>query len=393
MKIAHLADLHIGKKLEEMDRNPEIREALKETAQIIEQENIKAVIIAGDIFDHARPSVESMSIFYSFLKELKEKKVEKIFIIAGNHDDESLLEVARDFLEFSGIHIWGKITSDLESYFLNTEIEGEPLFITALPYLNDIKILSEIDKTRIEVKSPAQRYIETYQVLLDYFKTEAAKASPGAFKIFIGHMFVEGSELSQTERESSLEYYLCVPKSAIESGCPFDYSALGHIHKYQESLSKLYPIYYSGSLIRLNFSERGERKGFRVIDTQSRKVNFIELKTPKILEELKIEIKKLDDLDALSEKKDPHKLFKIRVSYPSSLLALEIREKIREILGPNVKTEFLIQDENNQKLGAIKAIQTASDLMEYYFSYKSQGVKPEVMEKLKEITEEVFNKN
>jgi len=392
MKIAHLADLHIGKKLEEIDRNPEIKEALYEAAQIIAEKDIKAVILAGDIFEHARPSVESLEIFYHFLKTLKQNKVEKIFIISGNHDDEALLEIAKEFLEFSGIHIWGRISAKMDSYFLTTSIAQEEIFIAALPYVNDIKLLSETDKKKIEEKSQAQRYIAAYQIILDYFKMRSAQIPAHIPKIMIGHLFLEGAELSHTERESSLEKYLCVPKDIFEINNPFDYIALGHIHKYQESLLKLHKVYYSGSLIRLNFGEKNDPKGFRIYDTLEKKVEFIPLRSPKAMEEILLEVNSLEDLEGLKARADQAKLFKIKVCYRTGLLPLEIKEQLRSILGSQIKVEFTPRKEKNAAMQELKTISQAEDLLYYYQAYKMGQAKPEILSKLKELAAVIFEK-
>jgi exonuclease SbcD len=388
MKIAHLSDFHIGKRLEEIERNPEIRTVLDEIADRIQEEEVKAVLISGDIFESSRPSVPSLHLFYDFLKDLKKREVKKIFIIAGNHDNDALLEVARDFLEDSGIHIWGRASQSLDSYFYTAEVDGEKLFIAALPYLNEYQILSEIGKKEeLLKKNYAERYIYTYRVLMEYFKKQAEKAD--GFRIFLGHLFAEKAVFSTSEREATLNQWLCVPIDLLEEKNPFDYIALGHIHKHQK-ISRLHPAYYAGSVIRMNFGEKNDEKGFYIVNTKTAEVRFHALKTPKILKETEMEISSLEELDALKAKKNGETLWKIRVYYSGDIPPIEIRQRIKEIFENEVKVEIISTRQKAYARERLRGIEKVQDLLDYYKEFKGETLKEQVLETLEGISREVM---
>ena len=104
MKILHLADLHLGKKVNDFCMLEEQKYVLKQALELIDSQNIEALLIAGDVFDRAIPSADAMEIFSTFLFELSKRQV-KTFIISGNHDNNSRLSYHCDFLVNSNIFI------------------------------------------------------------------------------------------------------------------------------------------------------------------------------------------------------------------------------------------------------------------------------------------------
>ena len=85
MKIMHISDLHIGKKVNEYSMLQDQIYILKEILRIIDNEKVETVIIAGDVYDRSLPPNEALELFDEFLYQLSSRNV-NVFVISGNHD-------------------------------------------------------------------------------------------------------------------------------------------------------------------------------------------------------------------------------------------------------------------------------------------------------------------
>ena len=90
MKLIHLSDLHIGKRLNEISLIEDQEYILLQILHIIDHEHADAVLIAGDVYDKSVPSAEAVTLFDDFLCRLAKRKI-PILIISGNHDSPERL--------------------------------------------------------------------------------------------------------------------------------------------------------------------------------------------------------------------------------------------------------------------------------------------------------------
>ena len=104
MKFVHLSDLHLGKRVNEFSMIEDQAYILTKILGIIREERPDGVLIAGDIYDKSVPSVEAVSLFDDFLKQLSRQQTQ-VFIISGNHDSPERLGFASELIALSGIHI------------------------------------------------------------------------------------------------------------------------------------------------------------------------------------------------------------------------------------------------------------------------------------------------
>ena len=104
MRLIHLSDLHIGKRVNEFSMLEDQEYILKEILGIIDDEQPDGVIIAGDVYDKSVPSEEAVKLLDSFLTSLAKRKLQ-VYIISGNHDSAAKLAFASSLIDLSGIHI------------------------------------------------------------------------------------------------------------------------------------------------------------------------------------------------------------------------------------------------------------------------------------------------
>ena len=104
MKLIHLSDLHIGKRVNEQSMIEDQEHILEEILKIISEQKPNAVILAGDIYDKSVPSAEAVTLFNDFIVKLS-KMLVPVFIISGNHDSAERLAFASELIERAGIYI------------------------------------------------------------------------------------------------------------------------------------------------------------------------------------------------------------------------------------------------------------------------------------------------
>ena len=104
MKLIHLSDLHLGKRVNEFSMIEDQEYILKKIINIIDDESPDAVILAGDIYDKSIPSAEAVQLFDEFLVQLAKRKLE-VFVISGNHDSPERIAFGSRLMDASGIHL------------------------------------------------------------------------------------------------------------------------------------------------------------------------------------------------------------------------------------------------------------------------------------------------
>ena len=221
MKLLHISDLHIGKRLYGYDLEDDQRFVLKEVAGIIEAEKPDAVLIAGDIYDRADPSAAAVRIFDDFLSMLVEMHTE-VFIIYGNHDSGSRIAYGHDVFSAAGIHVSPVYDGNIEPVRL--EDEYGPVDIYMLPYLRSADAAEALEK--ISPDSSARNVIVSHQFVTSAILGDSEEMNVGALDNIDGSLY--GA---------------------------FDYAALGHIHMPQTIKTDEGIVRYSGSLLAYSFSE------------------------------------------------------------------------------------------------------------------------------------------
>ncbi|MBQ3078666.1 MAG: exonuclease SbcCD subunit D [Clostridia bacterium] len=245
MKFLHIADLHIGKTLNDVSFLPDQEHILSQIVQIAEEENTDAVLIAGDVYQRSNPSAEAMAIFDKFLTKLVQIG-QKVFIISGNHDSSERISYFSSLIRTSGVYVSESFTGTLQKVRLTDE--GGAIDICLLPFLRP---------------SSARRFFPDKEISDYKDAVQAALMStpidPSVRNIALCHQFITGGEISDSE-EISIGTLEQIPSSLFDS---FDYTALGHLHKPQK-ISKD-TLRYAGSPLKYSFSEIGHKKSAAIV--------------------------------------------------------------------------------------------------------------------------------
>lgn len=253
LKILHTADWHLGQKFYEYDRTEEHQKFLSWLIKLLEAEDIDVLLVAGDIFDVANPSSSSQRLFYDFLyKATQQIKGLQIILIAGNHDSPSRLEAPKSWMELFDISIIGSIGKvdneiDWKSLIIplkdrtTKSIEG---YCMGVPYLRN----GDYGNIGGDVSNYTDNIYSFYQEL---YKRLAEMNEMKLPVVAMGHLFVSGSEISDSEKGMRGGLEIVSPNTFHSD---ISYVALGHIHRAQR-IGGLDHIRYSGTPIPMSFSE------------------------------------------------------------------------------------------------------------------------------------------
>ena len=245
MKLIHLSDLHLGKRLNDYSLIEDQEYALGQIVRIIDEEAPNGVLIAGDVYDKSVPSAEAIRLFDDFLIELSNRKI-PVFVISGNHDSAERMSFGARLMDASGVHIAGAYGGETVPYTLSDDNGDVRIYM--LPFF----------KPQIARRfhgDDAVSYTDAMRLAI-----EAMDIDPSARNILIAHQFVVGSSRSDSE-EISVGGTDEVDASVFDD---FDYVALGHLHRPQNSAGSR--VRYSGSPLKYSFSEAKDVKSVTVVE-------------------------------------------------------------------------------------------------------------------------------
>ncbi len=246
MKLIHLSDLHLGKRVNEFSLLEDQRYILAEIINIIAEEKPHGVIIAGDVYDKSVPSAEAVQLFDDFLCRLAEENL-KVFIISGNHDSAERLSFGGRLFNAKGIHISPMYDGRVEPVSLE-DTYGK-LNVYMLPFIKPQSVRRFFPDAQINSYTDA---VET--------AVKSMEINTGERNVIVTHQFVTGASRSESE-ELSVGGSDNVDAAIFED---FDYVALGHIHGPQKMTKDT--VRYCGTPLKYSFSEAGHKKSLTVVE-------------------------------------------------------------------------------------------------------------------------------
>ena len=246
MKLIHLSDLHLGKRVNEFSMLEDQQYILEEILRIIDSEKPDGVLIAGDVYDKTVPSAEAVTLLDEFLVQLS-KRDTQTFLISGNHDSAERMAFGGRLMEQSGIHIARVYNGVFAPLTLRDEYGPVDLYL--LPFLRPVQV------RRFFPESEIATYTEAMAAVLG-----AADIDKTHRNVLVTHQFVTGAQTCDSE-ELSVGGTDNVDVSVFDD---FDYVALGHIHGPQKIGHET--VRYCGTPLKYSFSEVGHKKSVTVVE-------------------------------------------------------------------------------------------------------------------------------
>ncbi len=246
MKLIHLSDLHLGKRINEYSMLEDQQFVLKEILKIVDDEKPDAVIIAGDVYDKTVPAAEAVQLFDDFLFRLSERNLQ-VMVISGNHDSAERISFGSRIMDKSGIHLAPVYNGNVSPVVLHDEY-GDVAFYM-FPFVKPATVRHCFQEADIVT------YTDAARVAVDAMDVDQNRRN-----VIIAHQFVTGAEHSDSE-ESFVGGLDNVDASVFNA---FDYVALGHLHRPQNCDGTR--IRYCGSPLKYSFSEVHDVKSVTLVE-------------------------------------------------------------------------------------------------------------------------------
>ena len=336
MRFLHLADLHIGKRLNEFSLIEDQKFIFDKILNIIDEKKIEAVLIAGDVYDKPVPSAEAVTVLNSFLNSLAKRNL-KVFVISGNHDSQERIGFGAELISQSGVYMSKPFSGNVETHKIKDEY-GE-INIYMLPFIKPAMVKHVYEEADIDSYDSAMAYV-----------MEQTKVDESERNLLIAHQFVRGADRCDSEEVSVGG----IDEVSVENFKRFDYVALGHLHGRQKIGRET--MRYSGSLLKYSFSEVKQKKSVAVLDLKDKDIN-IELRELNPLRDLRIIKGNIEDLicegrDVEEGKEDyiqailtddgelMNPMEKLKAVYPNTMLITRERKRNVSEDGAVAKGEF-----------------------------------------------------
>jgi len=276
MKILHTSDLHIGKRLYDYDLIEDHKSFFNWLIQTISEWKIDYLLVTGDIFDQSNPSQDSLKLYYTFLAELSKTGCQAI-ITAGNHDSPALIDAPEDILSALNIRVIGTIPENIDELMIPIQDSTGKVeaVIAAVPFLRDrdIRKAAEAESYDSRLEAVRDGITRFYGALANRMNEKY----PDIPKIVTGHLYVQGAQLSGSEREIQIGNLAGIEETAFSEG--INHFALGHLHKAQD-VDAAKRICYCGAPLPLSFAEREYENKIILLTVEGGEIHQEDIRVP-----------------------------------------------------------------------------------------------------------------
>lgn len=279
MKILHLADLHLGKRVNEMSMIEDQKYILDQIITLIKEESVGIVLLCGDIYDKSIPTIEGIHLLDEFLDQLSKMAI-KVLMISGNHDSIDRLSFGKSLFTRSNLYIASQFENEIEK--ITVKENGITVNFYMLPFVKSAYI-SHIFQLQTD------SYEECFRYLIEHTKIDEEETN-----ILLSHQFVTANKKNPELSDSETSSLGGIDNIDFHIFDPFDYVALGHIHKPQAMGREM--VRYAGSILKYSFSEIHMDKKATILTIDAKKeisLSFHPLKPLRDMREIECSLEEL----------------------------------------------------------------------------------------------------
>ena len=248
MKLMHLSDLHLGKRLNEFSLLEDQSFILQQLVELVRSEQPDCVLLAGDIYDKPVPPAEAVTLFDDFLNKLAQ--LTTVCVTSGNHDSAERLAFGAQLMREGGVHFCGLYTGEPQCVTLQDAYGSVHIYL--LPFLKPAHVRHCLPPTEAE---QVTTYHEALRCAVERLHINAAERN-----VLVAHQFVTGAQTAGSEAVNVGG----VDNIGAEVFAAFDYTALGHIHRAQNVGSER--VRYSGTPLKYSFAEWQQEKSVTLVE-------------------------------------------------------------------------------------------------------------------------------
>lgn len=248
MKLMHLSDLHLGKRLNEFSLLEDQGFILQQLVELVRSEQPDCVLLAGDIYDKPVPPAEAVTLFDDFLNKLAQ--LTTVCVTSGNHDSAERLAFGAQLMREGGVHFCGLYTGEPQCVTLQDAYGSVHIYL--LPFLKPAHVRHCLPPTEAE---QVTTYHEALRCAVERLHINAVERN-----VLVAHQFVTGAQTAGSEAVNVGG----VDNIGADVFAAFDYTALGHIHRAQNVGSER--VRYSGTPLKYSFAEWQQEKSVTLVE-------------------------------------------------------------------------------------------------------------------------------
>lgn len=365
MKLLHIGDLHIGKKVKGFSMSVDIQNILNQILQTAKDRKVDAILIAGDIYDSTNPSSEALNCFDDFISKLHDLKI-SCFAVSGNHDNVYRVAFGSNIMAKENIYFAKKYSGTLEPIAVSENVN-----IWLLPFIRPIDV-------RAYYPDFANgSYEEMMQSVLKNISIDKNKTN-----ILVAHQFVTCNGKAPEKSDSESVSLGTLDNIDVSNFNEFDYVALGHIHKPQAMGRQT--VRYSGSPLKYSFSEQNDKKSMVLLDIKGKQLDmeFIDFCPLRDMKEI---VGYYEDLKKSAPTDDY-----VKIILKDENFIIDIKHKLENIFSNIMEIVYdNAYTRENKIIEKSKAVENQSPLELFKDFYKMQN-NQEMTEKQLEKVEEIF---
>lgn len=373
MKFAHIADLHIGKRVHDFSMLEDQRYILEEMLRIFDEEKVDGVLIAGDVYDKTVPSAEAVQVFDDFITKLAKMEM-PIYMISGNHDSAERLAFGAQLFENDGVYISPVYEGEVK------KVEVEDVYGTVniwlLPFLKPATVRHALQREDINT------YEEGVVAALQGCEIDTEQRN-----ILVAHQFVTGADRSDSE-ETSVGGLDNVSAEVFED---FDYVALGHIHRAQKMGRET--LRYSGTPLKYSFSEADHKKSVTILELLEKgrvEIHVVPLVPRRDMRKMRGTYMEVTAKDAYTEE---NKMDYLQITLTDEEDVPGALQKLRTVYSNLMRLEYdNARTRENREIQAVEAQEQKSELElfeEFYELLNNESMKDEQVEFVEKLIQDL----
>ena len=373
MKFAHIADLHIGKRVHDFSMLEDQRYILEEMLRIFDEEKVDGVLIAGDVYDKTVPSAEAVQVFDDFITKLAKMEM-SVYMISGNHDSAERLAFGAQLFENNGVYISPVYEGEVK------KVEVEDVYGTVniwlLPFLKPATVRHALQREDINT------YEDGVVAALQGCEIDTEQRN-----ILVAHQFVTGADRSDSE-ETSVGGLDNVSAEVFED---FDYVALGHIHRAQKMGRET--LRYSGTPLKYSFSEADHKKSVTIVELLEKgrvEIHVVPLVPRRDMRKMRGTYMEVTARDAYTEE---NKMDYLQITLTDEEDVPGALQKLRTVYSNLMRLEYdNARTRENREVQAVEAQEQKSELElfeEFYELLNNESMKDEQVEFVEKLIQDL----
>lgn len=382
MRFLHTGDWHVGRTIRGRSRIEEFETVLGQVVEVAVTEGVDCVLVSGDIHDQRAVTPDADRLIFATFIRLHEAGI-PVVAVPGNHDSAARMAAFAPLLERVGTHAIARMRHPKKggSVQIGSRDGTQTMTVACLPFVSPRRFL---DGTA-EFEDLSSGYVNFDEGMGLLFDTFEKAFRPDHVNVVLGHLFVAGAQPSGSEREVTIGSDYAV--SAARLPRTASYIALGHIHKQQKVKSTGADTRYCGSLLQLDFGERGQNKSLLVVDVdpgKPPKVSDIAIEGGRRLAEIEATP---DELQAFAAKVgDDYLRVKLRLDAPIPGIA----DRVREVLPNALDIQLVLPDDEGEKPEvSLRSLDPKSQFVSYYSATHNAEPVDELLAAFDRVYEEV----